>query len=127
MKWKFTFRQVDVSQALQQYTQERFEKISDLLLKESHWQINFSMGRYDYRVEVVVTNPEGVFKAQTQSIESLYMAVDEAADKLSRQFRKTKEKMQDHKKFDRSKQGRMKRVNSLLEYDNSPFPSKKTG
>jgi ribosomal subunit interface protein len=126
MQWKFTFKQVDTSEALQNYSQDSFEKISGLLLKDSQWQVFYSMGKFDFSVEVVVANPHGRFKAKAVSTESLYMAVDIAAEKLSKQFHKHKEKMQDHSKFDRSKQGRLRRVNELLEYDNRPFPGKKT-
>jgi ribosomal subunit interface protein len=125
MKWQFNFRHVDVSQSLREYTQEQFEKLSPYLLKDSRWQVNYTMGKYDYQVEVVVTNPDGRFKATASCTDSFYVAVDEAADKLGKQFVKLKEKMQDHKKFDRSKQGKMKRVNRMLEYDNSPYPNKK--
>lgn len=127
MQWKFTFKQVDSSEALKVYSQESFERISDLLLKDSQWHVFYSMGKFDHQVEVFVTNPLGRFKATAVSKESLYLAVDSAADKLSKQFLKHKERMQDHNKFERSKQGRLKRVNELLEYDNSPFPVKKTG
>jgi len=127
MQWKFTFKQVDTSEALKTYSQESFEKISGLLLKDSQWQVFYSMGKFDHQVEVYVTNPHGKFKVKAVSKESLYLAVDLAADKLSKQFLKQKERLQDHNKFERSKQGRLKRVNDLLEYDNSPYPVKKTG
>jgi ribosomal subunit interface protein len=122
-EWKFNFKQVDRSEALEQYTQERLEPMETFLLKDSVWQIYYSMGRYDYRVEIIVLNPDGKFKATANSDESLYSAVDEAALKLSRQFVKFKEKMQAHKKFERSKKGRLQRLNPALEYDNNPFPS----
>jgi ribosomal subunit interface protein len=126
MQWKFTFKQVDSSMALQTYSQDTFEKISGLLLKESQWHVFYSIGKFDFSVEVFVTNSHGRFKAKAVSKESLYIAVDSAADKLSKQFQKHKEKMQDHAKYDRSRQGRLERVNRLLEYDSRPFPDKKT-
>ena len=126
MQWKFTFKQVDHSEALQEYTQDSFQKLSDILLKEGLWHVFYSMGKFDCSVEVFVTTPLGKFKAKAVSKDSLYLAVDAAANKLSRQFHKHREKMQDHKKFDRSKQGRLQRVNGLLEYDSRPFPGKKT-
>ena len=126
MKWQFNFKHVDVSQALKQYTQTQLEKLNPYLLKESKWQVFFSMGKFEYIAEVVVTNPDGKFKATAVSAESLYAALDLTADKLSKQFLKQKAKLQDHKKFSRSKQAKLKRLNPLLEYDNSPFPSKKS-
>lgn len=126
MKWKFTFKQVDSSTSLQDYAQSVFEKSAELLLKQSDWQVFFSMGKFDYSVEVFVANPHGRFKVKATSEESLYVAVDKAADKLSKQFYKQKEKLQAHKKWERSKQAKLERVNEYLEYDNRPFPGKRT-
>jgi ribosome-associated translation inhibitor RaiA len=84
------------------------------------------MGKYEYIVEVIVANPNGRFKATSVSADSLYAAVDLSADKLSKQFLKLKSKLQDHKKFSRSKQAKLKRLNPMLEFDNSPYPQKKS-
>lgn len=126
-KWIFNFKQVDRSEALEQYTQDKLGQLEPYLLKDSQWHVFYSQGRYDHKVEVIVTNRDGKFKASCSSDESLYVAVDEVAFKLSRQFLKFKEKMQSHKKFDRSKKGRMRRLNPALEYDNSPFPQMQQG
>ena len=124
MKWQFNFKHVDVSPSLRQYTQSQFEKLSPYLLKDSRWQVYYTLGKHEFEVEVIVTNPSGRFKATAVCKDSFYVAVDEAADKLSKQFLKQKAKMQDHIKFDRSKQGKLQRVNSRLEYDNSPYRKK---
>lgn len=122
-QWKFNFKQVDRSEALEDYTLDKLSELESYLLKASQWQISYSMGRYDHKVEVIVTNPDGKFKASCSSDESLYVAVDEVALKLSRQFVKFKEKMQAHKKFDRSRKGKLGRLNPALEYDDGPFPA----
>lgn len=126
MTWKHNFKQVDVSKSLQTYAEGVFEKEERFLLKDSHWQIFYSKGKHkECKVDVTVQNGNGHFKA-TASSDSFYSAVDLAAEKLSKQFRKKKEKLQHHKDFSKSKEGRLKRLNPRLEYDNSPFPGKKT-
>jgi ribosomal subunit interface protein len=120
MKWKHTFSQVDVSKALKVYAEEIFGKTGKLLLKDSDWHIHYRMGRYEFEVEITVKNPDSHFKATAKG-ENLYMAVDVAAEKLHKQFLKRKEQLQAHKKYDRSRQGRLERVNEMLEYDNSPY------
>lgn len=127
MQWKHNFKHVDVSQALQQYCEEVFEKEGRFLLKDSQWQIFYSKGKHHHecQVDVTVQNGTGHFKASGQS-SSFYEAVDKAAEKLGKQFQKKKEKLQQHKDFDKSREGRMKRINSRLEYDNSLYPSKKS-
>ena len=125
MKLKFNFVHVDVSDALKMYSQEHFEKLNRFLLSGSRWQVFFRKGRFDCQVQVEISGPWGHFKA-TAKDGSFYSAVDVVAEKLSKQIQKKKEKNQAHKKIDRSKIGRLKRVNSLLEYDNSPYFHKKS-
>ena len=122
MKYKFNFHQVDPSQALMVYTQEEIEKASRLLLTDGSCQVFYRMGRHDCQIQVDVSSPWGHFKA-TGKAENFYAAMDEVAQKLSKQFKKIKEKHQSHHKAERSKHGRLKRVNPQLEFDNSPFPS----
>ncbi|MFN7728992.1 MAG: ribosome hibernation-promoting factor, HPF/YfiA family [Bdellovibrio sp.] len=126
MQFQYTFRHVDASEALKEYTQEQFEKVGRFLLKESRWQIFYSMNRHECQVEVVVNGPWGHFKS-TSTSDDFYVAVDIAAEKLGKQFQKTKEKHQHHKKPGRSREGRMDRLSPSLDYDNAPYFSKKTG
>ncbi len=124
MKFKFNFHQVDSSQALTLYTQEEIEKVGRFLLTESTCQVFYRMERHDCHIKVDVNSPWGHFKA-TSKAENFYLAMDDAAQKLGKQFKKFKEKHQNHHKTERSKQGRLKRVNTQLEFDDSPYPSKK--
>ncbi len=125
MNWKHTFKHVDSSDSLKQYAETILEKAGQLLLKESQWQIFYSKGkRHDCQVDVLVQSGTGHFKATSHS-DSFYLALDEAAEKLSKQFLKKKEKLQAHKDFGRSKMGRFERLNESLEYDNSLLPWKK--
>ncbi|ODS51071.1 MAG: ribosomal subunit interface protein [Bdellovibrio sp. SCN 50-8] len=118
MKFQFTYRHVDVSQSLTTYAQEQFERIGRHLLKDSRWQVAFTMGRYDYNVEVNVNGPWGHFKASSKA-EDFYLAVDLAAEKLEKQFQRRKEQLQHHKSPERSKQGQLDQVNDMLEYEGS--------
>jgi putative sigma-54 modulation protein len=126
MKWKHNFRQVDASEALSEYAQEQFEKIGRLLLKDSQWQIFYRKGKFEYEIEVSVKNPDSHFKAAAKG-ENLYIAVDLIAEKLSKQFSRRKDRLQDHSKRDRTKEARLERLNERLEYNNTPFFQKKSG
>lgn len=126
MQVQYTFRHVDASDALRDYTQEQFNRVGHFLLKESRWQIQYSMGRYDCQVDVIVTGPWGRFQACANG-DDFYHAVDVVAEKLERQLQKRKEQIQHHKRPERSREGRLERLNEALEYDNSPFFHKKTG
>jgi putative sigma-54 modulation protein len=125
MKFKHNFVHVDVSDALKSYLEESFEKVGRFLLAEGTCQIFYRKGRYDCQVQVEVNSPWGHFKATAKDL-SFYLAVDSAAEKLSKQFQKKKQKHQAHKKKELSKHAKMKRVNPLLEYDNTPYFNKKS-
>lgn len=123
MSFQFTFRHVDVSQSLREYSEEQFQRVGRFLLKESRWHVYYSKGRYDCQVEVVVSGPWGTYKAK-DSADDFYLAVDAVAEKLSRQFQKSKEKHQKHSKPDRTREAKLARLNEQLEYDNSPYYKK---
>lgn len=116
MKFHFTYRHVDVSQALSTYAEEQFSRVGRLLLKESRWQVYFSMGRYDYHVEVSVNGAWGHFKASAKA-DDFYVAVDMCADKLEKQFHRRKEVLQTHKSPERSRHGQLEHVNEQLEFN----------
>ena len=120
MNFKYTFLHVDVSDALKFYTEEELMKASKYHHKEGFCHVHYSMGRGKCTVQIDVDSPWGHFKASAKAAD-FYLAVNEAAEKLSKQFKKQKEKHQNHKKHERSKQAKLKRLNPMLEYDNSPY------
>ena len=123
MKFKFTFLHVDVSSALKIYSQEELEKVGKFLHKESQWHVHYSMGRHECKVQIDMDCHWGHFKAEAKDTD-FYLAIDKAAEKLGRQIQKMKEKHQNHKKVERSKRAKLKRLNPMLEYDNSPYIKK---
>ncbi len=120
MKFKFNFHHVDYSQALAFYSQEEIEKVCRFFLTGGTCQLFYRMGRYDCQVQVDVYSSWGHFKASGKG-DSFYIAVDEVVNKLNKQLKKTKEKHQSHHKIERSKMGRLRRVNAQLEFDTSPY------
>ena len=126
MKFKFNFHHLDPSQALMAYSQDEIEKVGRYLLTDANCQLFFRMGRFECHVQADVNSPWGHFKASGKA-ENFYLAMDEVAQKLGKQFKKFKDKHQSHHKLERSKRGLLRRVNPQLEFDNSPFPMKKVG
>jgi putative sigma-54 modulation protein len=123
MQFKHTFKNLDISDSLRAYSEESFSKISPYLINTFNWQISYSMSKTEYRVEVLVRNPHKHYKVDVCA-ENLYKAVDLCCEKLEKQFHKTKEQLQNHKKFDLSKQGKLLQINPRLEFT-SPMKSKK--
>ena len=126
MRFKFNFHQVDPSESLKIFTQVEVEKVAKFLHTEGTCQVFFRMQRHECWVQIEVNSPWGHFRASSGSTD-FYLSASEAAKKLGKQFLKLKEKHQNHSKPTLSKEGRMERLNSMLEYDSSAFFSKKVG
>lgn len=115
MKTSYTFRHLDHSEALLAYTNERVEQIGKFLLKEGHGNVYFSKQKNEFCVEISVNTAQKYFKATSYNTD-IYAAVDAVVTKLEKQFLKSRKLMQDHKKFELSKQGQMEHLNERLEY-----------
>lgn len=127
MQHKHHFKHIDVSESLQNYVEDLIAKNSRYLLKDAVCNFYYSKSKHHHQcqVEINVQNGTGYFKA-TSEAESFYLAADKAADKLSKQFKKTKDKLQHHKDFSSSREGRLERINDRMEHEPIILPHKKT-
>lgn len=126
MQHKHHFKHIDVSESLQNYIEDLVGKQSRFLLKDAVCNFYYSKSKHHHEcnVEIVVQNGNGHFKASAEA-ETFYLAADKAADKLSKQFKKTKEKLQHHKDFSKSREGRLELLNERLEHEVIILPHKK--
>lgn len=97
MKTNYKFKQLDYSDALASYCDEKLDEIGRFLLKDGQCNVFLRKEHVNYHVEVTVNTKQKFFKA-TSSSSDIYIAVDLACDKLERQFLKVKEVYTDHKK-----------------------------
>jgi len=126
MRFKFNFHQVDPSQTLNAHTKAEIDKVARFLMPEGSCQVFYRMQRHECQVRIEVNSAWGHFRAYGTSVD-FYESVSIAARKLGKQFLKLKERHKDHSKPELSKQGRLDRVNDLLEYDSSAYFVKKVG
>ncbi len=115
MKTKYTFKHLDHSDSLVDYTNERLQEIGKFLLKEGSGSVYFSKQKNEFCVEISVNTRHRYFKASSFH-EDVYAAVEDVVQKLEKQFLKTRKLHQDHKKFDLSKEGQLEHVNDRIEY-----------
>lgn len=115
MKSNFTFKHLDYSESLVNYTNTKLDEIGQFLLKEGRSNVYYSKNQHEFTVEVSINTKQKFFKA-TASAPDIYVAVDLMTDKLEKQFLKVKEVYMHHKKFDLSKEGRMQDYNGKFEY-----------
>lgn len=115
MKSNYTFKHLDYSESLVNYTNAKLDEIGQFLLKDGRCSVYYFKNQHDFVVEVSLNTKQKFFKA-TASATDVYVAVDLMTDKLEKQFLKVKEIYLDHKKFDLSKEGRLKDYNNQFEY-----------
>lgn len=115
MKSNFTFKHLDYSESLVHYTNTKLDEIGQFLLKDGRCNVYYSKNQHDFVVEVSVGTRQRYFKA-TAAASDIYVAVDLMADKLEKQFLKVKEIYLGHKKFDLSKEGRLRDYNGQFEF-----------
>lgn len=109
MKLNYTFKHLDHSDALVNYTEERMSEIGRFLLKEGYGNVYFSKQKNEFCVEISVNTREKYFKATSFSMD-VYGAVDSVAEKLEKQFLKTSKQLKNHKKPELTKEGRLEQA-----------------
>lgn len=115
MKSNFTFKHLDYSESLVNYTNMKLDEIGQFLLKDGRGNVYYSKNQHEFTVEISINSKQKFFKA-TASAPDVYVAVDLIADKLEKQFLKIKEIYVDHKKFDLSKEGKLRDYNNQFEF-----------
>ena len=115
MKSNYTFKHLDYSESLVNYTHEKLDSIGHFLLKDGKCNVYFFKNQHEFVVEVSINTKQKFFKASGNATD-VYVAVDLMTDRLEKQFLKVKEIYMDHKKFDISKEGRLKEINSKIEH-----------
>ena len=115
MKSNYTFKHLDYSDSLVDYTTEKLNEIGSFLLKDGRCNVYYSKDQHQFQVQISLNTKQKFFKA-TASATDVYVAVDLLADKLEKQFLKVKEIYMDHKKFALSREGKLQDFNSQFEF-----------
>lgn len=115
MKSNYTFKHLDYSESLVNYTHSKLDEIGQFLLKDGRCNVYYFKSQHEFVVEVSLNTKQKFFKA-TASAADIYVAVDLMADKLEKQFLKVKEIYVGHKKFPLSKEGKLRDINGKFEY-----------
>lgn len=114
MKLNFTFKHLDRSEALEAHTVEAMDSIGRFLLKDGQGTVLISKKDHEFCVEISVNTRQKYFRA-VASHPDPYFAVDSVAQKLERQFLKTRQVVQKHRSHEMSKAGRLERLNAQFE------------
>lgn len=114
MKLNFTFKHLDRSESLESYVADKLDEVGKFLLKDGFANVYCSKQNHEFCVEVSVNTREKYFKAMAFHSDP-YMAADLVMAKLEKQFLKTKRLVQNHRKPELSREGRLERMNDRFE------------
>lgn len=96
MKLRITGRHMDITPALRDYVETRFERLDRYGLKVGSLQVVLSVEKLQHKAEVVGTVNGKRVQAKTATPE-MYATIDALVDRVDAQFRKWKERLVNHK------------------------------
>lgn len=96
MKINFTFRHMDSSQEIKDHTLAKLERLSRYEDQELSIHAIFSFEKFHKLVEFTA-NSNGHAFVSHEKADDMFEAIDLAADKLERQFKREKTKRKHHK------------------------------
>jgi putative sigma-54 modulation protein len=92
-------RNVEVTQTLRSYAEDKITKFEKYLSNITEAVITLSIQKYRHKAEVLLKANGNIIQAEGVTDE-LYSAIDDVAQKLERQIKKLKGKLQTHRKPD---------------------------
>jgi putative sigma-54 modulation protein len=97
MQFSLTFRHMDATDALKNYTEERLQRIKKYFPDPISCNVVLSANRFNHRVDVSLKLHNGFQVAGHETTENMYSSIDLVAAKIERQVRKYKDKLRHHK------------------------------
>jgi len=98
MQLSTTFRHMDGSQAVREYTAEKLEKIRKYFKGPISAHAVFSVERgFHHCCDVSISLPSGLVVSAKETTEDMYSSIDLATARIERQVRRWKDKIRDHK------------------------------
>lgn len=90
-------RHMEVTQALNRYATERFEKLDKYLPGNTQVTITLSVVKKVHHIAEVSIKADGVLVQATEETEEMYSSIDLLLEKIERRVRKYKEKLSNRK------------------------------
>ena len=97
MQFSVTFRQIDASDALKDYAEDRLGRIKKYLPDPIAINVVMSTERHIHRVDVNLQLHNGFTLAGHESSENMYSSIDLVTAKIERQVKRYKDKLRKHR------------------------------
>jgi putative sigma-54 modulation protein len=98
MQFRFSFKHMETSQALQNYAKEKIKvEVEKFVTKPIEAHVTFSVDRHQHQVLCTLVGGDGFTVNVEHACEDMYGSVDHMIDKMVTQLQRKKEKLKDHK------------------------------
>jgi putative sigma-54 modulation protein len=95
MQLSITFRQMDPSDFLREYTREKVERVNKYFDRAGEAHVVLSLERHLHNAEIQIQSGRWVLRGREKS-EDMYASIDLAMEKIERQLRRHKERLKNH-------------------------------
>lgn len=102
MQIKVTGQQIEVTQALRDYVNEKIGRVSRHFEKTIEAHVVLGVEKLQHHAEATIKASQRTIHAEADGID-MYAAIDVLSDKLDTQVRKHKEKLKDHHRAEAQK------------------------
>lgn len=92
-----TFRQMEQSDAIKSYAEEKLERVLKYIDEPVNAQVYFAVEKKIRHIVEIVISAKGVNTKASEATNDMYAAVDAVIDKIERQLKRYKEKIKTHK------------------------------
>jgi len=126
MQLNITFRNLDSSDSLKEYAQDKVERVHKYLDRAGEAHVVLSLERHLHHADITIQSGAWLLRGRETS-EDMYASIDLAMDKIERQLRRYKEKLKTHHGRERVHH-RQELMNQLLvRYDVVAIPPPEDG
>lgn len=95
MQCNITFRNLEATDALKLYAQEKVERVNKYLDRAGESHVVLSLERHLQHADITIHSGVFLLRGREKS-EDMYASIDLAMDKIERQLRRYKEKLKNH-------------------------------
>ncbi len=120
MDFKYSFHQMKHSNFVEKAVEDKIGHSMRFLFGQATAHVTVSRRGYEFNIEISVSGRGNVYFKASACAENLYAAIDLVQDKLEKQFIKNRKKLQNHKRPELSKKGRLEHLDASLSTDFRP-------
>jgi putative sigma-54 modulation protein len=119
MQTSVTFKNVDTSEHLKAYVQDKLDRLDKFLDNPAEANVVLRVEKFRHIAEVNI-NGDRLNIIGKEETEDMYSAIDLVLDKLEKQIKKNKQKIRDHRRGGKNREKIGSLIETMLQEEDSP-------